>query len=136
MNCPHCQKPLPENYSAGFCPHCGGAIQPESPGVDTLDLPPVKIRWPIFFGVLLAPVLITALIAFLGKPNEQVSPITGFFGGAAAGIACGIMLALRIGKTVGARIVHGIVLSVVFAVVCITLSCFGCMVGGYNLRLD
>ena len=111
-------------------------MQPEIPGANASDLPPVKIKWPIFFGVLLAPILITALIAFLGKPNEQVSPITGFFGGAAAGIACGIMLALRIGETVGTRIVHGIVLSVVFAVVCITLSCFGCMMSGYNLRLD
>jgi len=79
--------------------------------------------------------LMTTLIAFLGKPNEQVSPIFGFFGGATAGIACGIMLALRIGKNVGTRIVLGIVFSAIFAVVCIMLSFFGCMMGGYQLNL-
>jgi hypothetical protein len=136
MNCPHCQKPLPENYTANFCPHCGGIIRPEPLISGDPELAPIKTNWLVFFGVMLAPALITLLIALVGKPREQVSPFTAFFGGAAAGITCGIMLALRIGKNAGARIVLGFVFAVVFAVVCIMLSFFGCMIGGYNLRIN
>lgn len=135
MNCPHCQKASPENYTASYCPHCGGALQP---GGVADALPPVKTSWLIFFAVLLAPPLLTTLAAFLagGEIAGDATVAIGSIGGAAGGIACGIMLALRLGKTVGARIVLGILLSCVFAVACITLSCLGCLFGGYEMRFQ
>lgn len=140
MNCPHCNKPLPENYTASYCPHCGGAVRPEElvavASSDT-SLVPVRVSWLIFFGVLLAPALLTAFSVFLGKghSNEQASPVIAFFGGAAAGIACGVMLGLRIGRNVGTRIMLSILFSGVLAVVCIMLSFFGCMAAGYGFNL-
>src|SRR5689334_17705579 len=111
MNCPHCQKPLPENYSASFCPHCGGAVEyPQSPVPVAPLLPPVKINWFLFFAVFLAPPLLTLLSAIVNKghSNEGVSPPTAILGGAAAGITCGVLLALRLGRTKPTRVALGI----------------------------
>lgn len=140
MNCPHCEKPLPENYSASYCPYCGKEIQPQAtlPGTPPPRPPtPVGINWMVFLGIILAAPLLTLLSAFLGRGHsgESVSPVIGFFGGIAGGITGGIMLALRIGKTAGARVALGILFACVLAVVCITLSLFGCMAGGYQMNL-
>lgn len=148
--CRHCEKDLPENYNGRYCPNCG-AVLPEvlipvtgvmnvpKPTPSVAEEPPsrYKINWWIFFAALLAPPLLTLLVAFLGSgnSNEQVSPMIAFFGGAAGGIASGIMLALRLGRTTGTRILLGILFSAGFAIVCVTLSCFGCLAGGYRLDL-
>lgn len=138
MVCPHCQQALPENYTASYCPHCGGAVPPPVSTYVEKRLEPVKISWFIIFGALLAPPLLTLLTALLcrGRSNEGVSPTVGLLGGGAGGIAFGIMLALRLGKTTSARVGMAIVFSVIFMVVCIMLSCFGCLVGGYQMRLE
>jgi hypothetical protein len=140
MNCPYCQKVLPEKYSATYCPYCGEAIAIEEkvPKINNPSVATIRIRWPIFFGVLLAPALVTLLTSFLGRDqaNEPMSAFIAFFGGIAAGIACGVMLAFRVGKTVSNRIGLGILFSCVFAVICITLNFFGCMAGGYQLRFN
>lgn len=141
MNCPHCHQVLPEKYSATYCPHCGEgiAVEEESEAkVSTTPVAPIKLRWPIFFGVLLAPALLTLLASFLGRShaNEPVSAFIAFVGGIAAGIACGIMLALRVGKTVSSRVGFGLLFSCVFVVICVTLDFFGCMGGGYQLRFQ
>jgi hypothetical protein len=141
MNCPHCEKKLPENCSASYCLHCGGELQqPEPIPAATMDrspLPPIKINWLIFFAVLFAAPLLTMLTAFLskGQTNESISPAIGFFGGAVAGIACGVMLGLRLGNSVGLRVVSCILFVFIMAAVCIMLSFFGCMVVGYQLRI-
>jgi hypothetical protein len=134
MNCPHCQQPLPEKYGASYCPHCGGAVQPQDLLVAIPQLRPIKINYFLIFGALLFPPLLTMLVAFLGSghSNEQASPAIAFFGGAAGGIASGIMLALRLGRTTGTRVLLGILFSAVFVVVCVMLSFFGCMIGGYQ----
>ena len=140
MNCPHCHKVLPEKYPATYCPHCGAAIVVEEsvPKAGYPSVAPVRIRWPIFFGVLLAPALVTLLASFLGRAhtNDSPSAFIAFFGGIAAGIACGIMLAFRVTKTVPNRIGFGFLFSCVFVVICVTLNFFGCMVGGYQLRFN
>src|SRR5580765_6010530 len=120
MNCPHCQKLLPDNYTASYCPHCGGEVQqptsPTPPGSPPLK--PVKIKWPIFFVVLLAPPVLTSMVAFVGKgqSNESVSPIIALFGGGAAGVVYGILLALRIGRTVPIRVLLAILFAGILAV--------------------
>jgi hypothetical protein len=138
MNCQHCQKTLPEKYGATYCPYCGGDVQPEESDVTEPSLAPIKISWWITFGALLAPPLLTLITAFLlhGHGNEELSAVISMMGGTAGGIAFGIILALRLGRSVGTRIGLGILFSTIFAVVCITLSCFGCLIGGYQLRFQ
>lgn len=138
MNCPHCQKVLPEKYNATYCPFCGMgiAVEERDSGIKQPSLPPVRIRWGIFFGVLLAPAFLTLLTSLLvrGQDNQSISPLIAVFGGIAAGFACGIMLALHIGKTAAARFGFGLLFSCLFALVCVALSFFGCIAGGYQLR--
>lgn len=56
MNCPHCQKELPGNYAAAWCPFCGRDLEP---GQANIQLQPAfesnYVRWPKFFIVLFAP---------------------------------------------------------------------------------
>ena len=136
MNCPHCLKELPENYHAGWCPFCGKDLPASEIDSAKPPLRPVKIYWPVFFAVLLAPALVTMFSAMLDHaPNQSVSPVIGLFGGAAAGIACGIILGLRLGSTALERVVVTLLLCLIMAVVDITLSCLGCAVGGYNWKI-
>jgi hypothetical protein len=149
--CRHCQQDLPENYKGRYCPACG-AVLPEVliPATGIMNVPkptpPVtepavkqfKINWWIFFAALLAPPLLTLIAAYLnkGQANEGVSPGIGLFGGAAGGIICGVLLALRTRKTTAAKVALAVLLSVALGIVCIMLSFFGCMVGGYVLKLE
>jgi hypothetical protein len=137
MNCPHCQKTLPENYSASYCPHCGKAVRPAVPVAGDPPLTPIKIHWLIFFVALLGPSVLTMLVAFLTREHSggDAPVATAFIVGGLGGIASGVMLALRLGSTIGLRILLGLVFSGVLAVVCITLSCVGCLTGGYQLNL-
>jgi hypothetical protein len=141
--CPHCQKEIPSTFNGRYCPHCGVA-RPETiaPKASTSTTPvveqalkPFKINWWIFFAVLLAPPLLTLLAAF--STNEHAGadapPFVAMVGGISSGIVCGIMLALRLGKTTDTRVLLGILFCVILAVVCVTLSCFGCLAGGYKL---
>jgi hypothetical protein len=140
--CPHCHKDYPEKYEGRYCPHCGaarpdvlGTPQPNVPSVGKKSPSPTRIKLPIFFAVLLAPALLTLLFAYINRAqgNEGISPGLAVGGGVGAGIACGIMLALRMGKSVGAKIALSVLLSVLFVFVCVMLSFFGCMIGGYQL---
>lgn len=136
MNCPHCQKALPEKYNATYCPFCGMGITVEEKdsGITHPLLPPVRIHLGIFFGVLFAPALLTLLTSFLtkGHANESMSPTIAIFGGVLAGIACGVMLSLHIGKTAPARLGFALLFSSLFAFFCVALSFFGCVAGGYR----
>jgi hypothetical protein len=141
--CPHCQKEIPDNFQGRFCPQCG-ATRPETIAPKTSThttavveqtLKPFKINWWIFFAILLAPPLLTLLVAF--STNEHAGadapPFVAMVGGVLSGIVCGVMLALRLGKTTDTRVLLGILFCVVLGVVCVTLSCFGCLAGGYQL---
>jgi hypothetical protein len=143
--CPHCQKEIPDNFNGRYCPHCGAA-RPETiaPKTSTptipvveLTLKPFKINWWIFFAIFLAPPLLTLLAALLTREHAggDTPPFVAVVGGVSSGIVCGVMLALRVGKTTETRVLLGILFCVVLAVVCVTLSCFGCLAGGYQLML-
>jgi len=141
MNCPHCQKELPENYGARWCPFCGKDLPAsatyavEAP--PSASLKPVKINWLIFISALLIPPMLTMLSALLtGSRNDPVSPVVGLCGGVAAGIYCGVVLGLRFGETSLGRIVCGVLLSMPMVIVCVMLCFFGCTIGGYQIRLN
>jgi hypothetical protein len=134
MNCPHCQKELPENYSAMWCPFCGLDLSPVKP---LQEASPFKIYWPFFFVALLLPPFLTLVSALCFRSsNEGVSPMVGMIGGAIGGIICGAMIGCQGSTKLPIRIVLGVVMSAVMIFVCILLCFFGCTAGGYQFRID
>ena len=95
---------------------------------------PARFNWLIFLAVLLAPALLTVLTVLLGAKSGDTAPTVAFFGGGAAGIVCGIMLGRRLGKTTQVKIVLSLVFALVMAVVCIGMSCGGCLASEYQLN--
>lgn len=140
MNCPHCQKELPDNYGARWCPFCGKDLPASATYAvemppSAASLKPVKINWLIFISALLVPPLLTMLTALstAGRNSELlVPPFVGVCGGVTAGIYCGVVLGLRLGQTLSGRIIGGALLSVPMVIVCVMLCFFGCTIGGYK----
>jgi hypothetical protein len=95
----------------------------------------MKAQWPIFFAVLLAPAILTILLVSTGMRQGDAPANFVLIGGGAAGIICGAMLGLQLGKTPAAKLGIGILFAGVMAVVCIGLSCFGCLASGFQLNL-
>ena len=111
------------------------ANNPTPLGPATTPLPePRKINWVVFLIVLLAPVIASCVAGALDSRNGDFAPVIALFGGGIAGIICGVMLGRRIGKNAGTRIMLGILFAILLTVVCIGMSCFGCMAGGYQMR--
>ena len=110
------------------------------------DLPPPEIpapphagkprfKWLLFVAVLLSPVLLTALSVWLVSDKGDTAPSIAVLGGGPAGIISGTMLGRHLGKTPQVKIALSILFAAILGVVCITMSCFGCMASGYNLNL-
>lgn len=87
------------------------------------------MNWPLFFGALFGPALLTLVLAETVNGDNPFSIMMGLFGGGAGGITCGVLLAVRLGTTQTARIILGIVCVPLMIVVCVVLCFFGC-VGG------
>src|SRR6186997_2054235 len=84
-------------------------------------------KWWLFVAVLLSPVFLTALSVWLFAKDGDTAPSIAMLGGGLAGIISGTMLGRHLGKTPPVRIVLSILFALVLGVVCITMSCFGCM---------
>jgi hypothetical protein len=134
MNCPHCQKPLPADWVSEWCPMCGRDLSPTDAVPPQNKPPAVRVNWLVFFSILLAPALLSVLVVLLGARQGNLAPWIAFFGGILAGIVCGAMLGFSLGRTRAARILLGLLLSIVMVVVCVGMSCFGCMAGGFQLH--
>lgn len=108
-----------------------GSLPPRKP------LALVKMRWWVFFAVLLAPPILTFLSAYShrGFKGEPDTPAVCLVSGVVAGIVCGTMLAVRLSSSYAGRIFLGIVFSCILTVVCIFLGFGGCTVGGYSLQI-
>jgi hypothetical protein len=85
-----------------------------------------------FVAVVLAPTLLTVLAVSVGDKKGDLPPTIAMLGGGLAGIIAGVMLGRRLGTTVRARIGLSILFSLVMVVVCIGMSCFGCVASGYG----
>jgi hypothetical protein len=94
-----------------------------------------RFKWWWFVAVLLSPVLLTALSVWLFAQKGDAAPSIAMLGGGLAGIIAGTMVGRRIGETTSGRIVLSIVFALILGVVCVTMSCIGCMASGYNLNL-
>ncbi|HXI70422.1 MAG TPA: hypothetical protein VNN22_08720 [Verrucomicrobiae bacterium] len=135
MNCPHCQKELPENYGAVYCPFCGQNLPAHSAVSlpDNPSLPPVSVNWWIFFTILLAPAVLALLGSLLKVGGLSVgSPLIG---GSIAGIVCGILLARRVGRTTGARVGLGFLFVALMGFLSFALAFTGCMAGGFTFNM-
>lgn len=134
MNCPHCQKELPEGQPLEWCPFCGRDLAPSEADASQHLLPPVKTNWWAFFFALIAPVLLSIFAVLLGANSGNTSPMIAFFGGGAAGVVCGVLLGRQLGRTVVTRFLLGVLFTLIMMVVCIGMSCFGCLASGFQLR--
>ena len=95
---------------------------------------PARFNWRLFLAALLTPAVATVLTVLLGAKSGDPAPVVAFFGSAAAGIFCGIMLGRRLGKTTPTKIVLSLVFTLVLAVVCLGMSCGGCLASEYQLN--
>ena len=127
---------MTEHPAAGHCPFCGGGVGPEPTPPVAADVgrrPKKKFPAAIFFLLLLGPPFLTMLAAAVIRvPNEPISQVIGFFGGGSAGVTCGVLLGCRVGETSLGRSLFSLFLGALMAIVCITLCCVGCAVGGYQ----
>src|ERR1700743_3651847 len=133
MNCPHCQKELPENAATGHCPYCGAPLISPKPPIHSRR--PLKFHWWFFPIALLAPPVLTLLTA-LGtrsnahQPRDPTAPLAvAFLGAITGGIICGLMIGLQC-KSPAARILVSLAMIVVMFCVCLVLCCAGCAIGG------
>jgi len=141
VNCPHCQKDLPENYSANWCPFCGKNLStPPDDSAKTQTPRKFRWHWKLFLCAMLSPALLTLLSAatmrflVLSHPtSEGVSPTIALLGGAIGGVVCGVTLGLTARNLLN-RIAISILMSAIMIVVCIMLCFFGCGIGGYQMR--
>ena len=105
-----------------------------SPPQPPPTLAPAKTNWPLFFGILLAPVVLTMFSVLVGAKTGNFAPVIAFFGGGISGIICGAMLARRLERAFATKIVLGIIFAFGIGVACIGMSCFGCLASGFNLN--
>jgi hypothetical protein len=133
MKCPTCQQELPTGHSGPDCPRCGAAIQ-SPPTLDVVvQAPGLKLNLLVFYMILFAPVLLTIVAVQLMPKSSDTAPVVAFIFGTASGVLCGILLGRRFGKSLESRIGLGILFSLIMVVVCVGMSCFGCLASGYQL---
>lgn len=95
-----------------------------------------KMNWLVFFSVFLAPVVLTiATVLFISRKADAAPGVAVIVGGI-CGIICGGMLGRWLGKSQGTQWLLGLFLAGVFAVVCVLMSCFGCLASGYQLKFQ
>ena len=92
-----------------------------------------KMNWGIFFGVLLAPAVVSLLAAT--AKVDGLAKACPFVGGSLAGIACGTILARHVGRTYVGRILLGIVFAVLLGSLSFYLGYVGCALGGYKMEI-
>ena len=124
--CPNCRAKVP--VQAVTCPVCSHSLTP--PKSEGGPSPAKSTRgWPIFFGVLLLPALLTLVTA----RSDDVWPFFTFGLSLITALYCGFWLAGRICRTTGARLAAGVALSGGFYVLSFILCCAGCAIGGAQL---
>jgi hypothetical protein len=94
-----------------------------------------RFKWWRFVTVLLSPVLLTALSVWLFTDEGDTAPSIAMLGGGLAGIISGTTLGRHLGKTPPVRLGLSILFALILGVVCITMSCVGCLASGYQLNI-
>ena len=118
MICPHCQKTLPENYSAMWCLFCARDFVDQP-----LEVP--KMNWQMFWLVLFTPALISLLAGFFEA--GEIVVLSTFVGSVVAGISCGKKLAERRANGMEPSKLFVFVFSTGLVVLSFVLCFAGCM---------
>jgi hypothetical protein len=92
-----------------------------------------RFHWTVLGTALMGPPVLTALAAMLDRKGAA-APAFMFLGGIAGGLVIGVMLGCRFGKSTPAKVLLSVLLVAVSAVAVVSLSGFGCAVGGYQLN--
>ena len=124
MNCPHCQKELPANDAAAWCPFCGRDLEPDAANLASQPaFASSYVNWPKFFVVLFAPPVCCFLALAVGVGGLAV--IFGLFGSLISGLVCArmIMEGINLAGFKKAATHFGLII-----LLC-CLSCFLCFVG-------
>jgi hypothetical protein len=131
MNCPHCQKELPENYSSTDCPYCGENMTGNAEAGSSQNTPTRRFPWFWFFLVLAAPAILNFVLAsFAANSIEVANVILGltFAGSPAAGIAGAILFGRWKRDSSNSRI-NVVALAVLLSVLSFGLCFVGCAAG-------
>lgn len=104
------------------------------PVVESTHGRPRRIPWFLFFAGLLGPPLLTFLVVMLVDRKGDIAPVISVVFGGAGGTLCGALLGLRFGSNTYVKVALGIVFALVMGVVVITMSCVGCLAGGFKLN--
>jgi hypothetical protein len=107
-------------------------VNPPLIGESETPAPRRRLRWVYFLVIIFVPTLVTVLAAMSG--SKDFAPFAALIGGGASGLAGGILLGRFVGQTDGSRIALAVVFTIVLGVACVTMNCFGCLVGGYKLN--
>jgi ferredoxin len=90
MNCPHCEKELPNGHSADHCIFCGECLPVcATPDPDFNEYELDTASWPKFFMILLVPPICCFLAAAMG-----ILPLAflAFLGSLISSLACSRMI--------------------------------------------
>lgn len=105
---------------------------PDSNDATTAPPPtaPPKPNWPLFFGILLAPALLTCLLFTGGAETYVVGAFVALLGSVMSGVACAILLnAGRQDPGIAGRVIRILFCSVLFFGLSLTLCIMGCALG-------
>jgi hypothetical protein len=126
MNCPHCQKELPENYGANWCSFCGKDLATDK--IFPKDKSGIQ-RLPTkgFFISLLAPAIVsfTALLLHV----EFIAAFAGIFGILVSGFVCAILYVRSLNPTGFKRAFLNLFFIAAFCFLSFALSGLGCVAG-------
>jgi hypothetical protein len=136
MNCPHCQKELPQNYSTAFCPFCGETIGAKADALASSEISPRKrFFWGWLFLVLAAPAIVDFLLVAIFSNFDQAANLMVLvaLGGSPVAGLVGAILLVRWqtngddSKSTDATKV--ILFAVLFSVISFALCFAGCAAG-------
>jgi hypothetical protein len=89
MNCPHCQRPVDDNYTGVSCPVCGGVLPSSSLSGQSL-FQPHYVNWRRFYIVLLLPPV--CCFVSIALKMDILAGIFGIVGSLVSGLICSRML--------------------------------------------
>jgi hypothetical protein len=133
MNCPRCQRELPENFSADSCPNCGENIGVSAVVASLDDTAKRRISLLWIFLILAAPAILDfMLVSFFQNSDggEGLMVCATFAGTPLAGIIGAILLVRRQREgSDSPSILRVFLLFILLTVVSFALCFVGCAVG-------
>jgi hypothetical protein len=129
MNCQHCEKELPEKYSASWCPFCGRDLRIESLETMGMMYSNHPFNWLGFCTVLVAPALICFVFGMISvKLFGAAIVLIAIFGGMTSGLVCTRIIMNRSDMFGFQRVIAHFFLAVALCALSYFLCFMGCAV--------